>query len=311
MILHSYRIGNKKVLLDKHLLHTFIAVYDTHLGRRLEKFIRRIAVVGGYNEDALIGYAYLPIILHDIGKALLLYQLESTGWKKRYFLHELVGAILLYDLFKNSIMNRLYELYVRKEIPKSNVVLSMIIIPVLRHHYASRDVPDQITVFVNNTKHINKEYLRFQRNSLIVLFENIRREASKKNKVLGDILKEVQESLQYIPEHKLCIYSNNSVLYRRLQYIINEVNHAYNEEQCRPHPSSYLPQMLSLITGILSIADYLVASIERPPLENPEKPICCKGYVRKIYRRNEIINVYNMIKRDLGIKCINLEEYNA
>ena len=309
MILHSYRVENKIIPLDKHLYHTFIAVFDTHLGRRLVAVIKRIAVAGGYNEEILMSYAYLPVILHDIGKALPLYQLEETGWKKGYFLHEFMGSILLYELFKDSMIHRLYDHYRDKEIPRVNVILSMVIIPVLRHHYALRDLSEQIKDFAKSASRINREYLRFQRDNLIVLLENLRRKINKKNPVLEKLLIEIQEGIKNLPESKMYIDPNAMVLQRILQSTINEVNYACEERHCKPYPSLYLFQLLSLITGVLSTADYLVASIERPPLKNPEKAICCKGYVKKIFRRSEIINIYNTIKNNLGIKCINLEEY--
>lgn len=309
MILHSYRVGNKVIPLDRHLYHTFRAVFDTHLGRRLETVIKRITIAGGYNEEIMMSYAYLPVILHDIGKALPLYQLEETEWKKGYFLHELVGSILLYELFRNYTRDRLYLRCKNNEIPGVNIVLSMVIIPVLRHHYALRDLHEQIKNFAKNASRINREYLRFQRDNLIVLLENLGREVNKENPVLAELLRETREGVEKLSESKMYINPNAMVLERTLHRMFNEVNYAYRERRCKPYPSLYLPQLLSLITGVLSIADYLVASIERPPLNNPEEAVCCKGYVEKILSRNEVINIYNMVKNSLGVKCINLEEY--
>ena len=284
--LHAFLTNKCFCSLVSHLLNTVLAVIETSLLQRLATIALRVG--GRSKKDLYSNYLLLPFILHDIGKALELYQKNLLN--HNYCYHEVFGALITYKIVREHLLDKeeLDAIDIKKLVP-------LITYPVLYQHYAMRDIRKLVDANKVMYERIikNRNYLVVQTTTL----SNILNELSEKlaRDVATSKFKEISEWMlpDILRELKEAIARSNSCL--RFSRIDPQFR-AFQDKMLREYLgylSGYKQSLRELIeihisslTGLVNIADYLVAGIERRPCHEHGRER--RGFVYRILSDEEI-----------------------
>lgn len=276
--LHAYMEDKCFCPLDKHLVDTIVAVNETSLSKRLASIALRL---GGLDKkDMYYNYLLLPFILHDIGKAIELYQKNILGYS--YVYHEVFGALLVHRIAEKVFDEMLVNGLIESE--DYSRLIPLIIYPILHHHYSIRS-PEELPKdrrFMEIAE--KKKHLFIEASTLEKLLRTLSSEASRYgdtgyagvNKwILPDILEDLASEARNLGSRIefTSILKDLREMYEVVNGILNNLGH--ERETVEIH--------LSSLTGLINIADYLVASIERRPCNGRQG-----GFVNYILSATEI-----------------------
>lgn len=279
---HAYISKDVEYPLSDHLIHTYIVVEKTMLKKRLEVLAVRIAS----NRDAsiinkLLPILQLPVILHDIGKILPVYQIRPRGWRHGYKYHEVVGAIIVNKLF-DTIEDRLEEVSDSVEELPYGYLKTLIAAPILLHHYALREVQQREVEIFFKREIPGREYSIVSSKDATTLLREViehSRYSEYLNHELANLLKEIIRPCNSI--------SNIVINTSSINDIFSKIFRVYG---VHGRKTSYSIEMyVSALTGIVSIADYIAGSLVR------SKECRLTGYPVKILASKELDIVEKII----------------
>lgn len=295
--LHAYRTQNCFCPLEQHLINTVLAVVKTSLSKRLTSIVLRIG--GRSKKEFYYNHLLLPFLFHDIGKILEIYQHNKLGYS--YLYHEVPGAIITYMIIKKYIdqfrkyMNQLSGV----DIGDLNMLKPLITYPVLFHHYSFRDL-NQIKNIWNEKFIKYNDYLFVKKNVLKNLLNILVKEFYQNNIVYGD--KELEWNLLRILE-KLCSIIDELEDKLKFNDLPGKLRILGQELfRIKSNYADIIGIHISSLTGLVNIADYLVAGIERRICNSSRK----KGFVYIILGENEINELAKLISRNNSI-CRNID----
>ncbi len=280
--LHAFLTSKCFCPLDNHLLNTMLAVNETSLSRRLANIALRVG--GRDKKDLYYNYLLLPFILHDIGKAIELYQKNLLNHS--YYYHEVFGALITFKIIKEYLFDKkeLDAIDIKKLVP-------LIVYPVLYHHYAMRDIERLVDVDKSKYEKIvrNREYLVIKTAVLSELLDKLGIELNRYNIVksskgidkwiLPDILRGLSKVVSGFDDP--LDFSRIDKQFLFLQKKMNEEYFGYLSGQGL---RELIEIHISSLTGLVNIADYLVSSIERKPCQDSAR----RGFVYQILSEDEI-----------------------
>lgn len=277
--LHAYMKDNCFCPLDKHLVNTVVSINETRLSRRLASIALRLG--GPDKKDTYYNYLLLPFILHDIGKALEIYQKNILGYS--YIYHEVFGAILSYRIIERSFLKMVEKEYIEPQDFKKLIVL--VIYPILYHHYSMRSPKDPEVI--ERDLFGKKRYLFIETSTLEKLLYTLYNEVSKHGVVryarirrwmLPDILKDLTSEAKEL---------GSRIELADVKRYLNEM-YENTLGALKSSEKDLIEIYLSILTGLVNTADYLVASIERRVCEEGPRSGGKHGFVDYILSSEEI-----------------------
>ena len=234
--------------------------------------------------NRLLAVLGLPVILHDIGKILPVYQIRPSNWGYGYKYHEVVGAIVV-DKLLDAIEDKLESISDEVEELPYGYLKTLVVAPILLHHYAFREVQEkQVILFFRSRVHL-RDYRVINGSDIKSLLEEVLEKSIslQTDYRLHSLLKELIASTNQVGD---IVIDRNSI-----SRLFENIFGLYRARGVKTNYSIEI--YVSVITGVVSIADYIAGSLARSGCK-------VKGYPLKILSSREIGVLKNTICRSFS-----------
>jgi len=286
--LHAYTSEKCYCSLEEHLINTLKTVLYSHLSKRVKAVSKRIQPLAGVRDEPdwqdLYNILLLPVLLHDIGKAIEKYQKMRKG----YWLHEVFGALILYDLLE---IDRVKQVLDERSL-NVNLVKPIVIYPVLLHHYSFRDIKDihegSKDYEVDPSTRLAGETLSRLIDVLIDKLKSLHSEMGGMN-LLIYILQAFRSDLH---EYSFTVKRKLS---KHLETVETNLKTNISNLGKKLDGARYIVSThISSVTGVVNASDYLAASIERRSCHQKSRE-SFSPFVVRVFSGDEISIIESML----------------
>ncbi len=277
MYFHAYiaKDGRKYSLIG-HSIDTLLVALKTNINKRLYTVTCRI-IEGDNHRKVIHSYLLLPFLLHDIGKIMTMYQERPAKWNYGYAFHEIVGGILMYriseEILEDDVAGIDYQM-----------LRYLLVESVKRHHYSMNRGLNELIEAMNRglIKYVNGVYNVVKRSDLEKYILGIKTCLERYSEIVSHQLNNILDNIieKALPNMRDTLFSLYTA--RTLEQKIKKI-----EDYLRSKNVNEAFIYNAVLTGLISLADYTAASIERSDKLG--------GYASKFYSRSEIEEITAII----------------
>ncbi len=255
MVIHSYVVDGNPIPLSYHHFRTLMVIHSTSLAERLKVIARRLKWLGARDLEVMYEILLLPAFLHDIGKAMKLYQAMPPGWGNRYTLHETVSTIIVDRMLFGDDEIADYILDKIDSLTQEELKL-LVLMPILHHHYSFRDpISESERFIVKNSSY--SEYFMVDLNDVRHVLTEQLDLITNYTSNLGFLVGLIKKVIDRLGKGELVI--SKALVKGVIDKLVRIETGSFRDSG----RLDMLRLYASAITGITAVADYTSGSLER------------------------------------------------